>query len=177
MKGPVSEIVHDPGCGVLLVRAVFRDITSLSSRRNCSWQRVLSHGPSLGNLASGSLGTSGKDPDGLTSLCGRKSEQIVPLDVGGARHSENDVSKRASMSRADMDSPAKPAHDAWAPALVRDCAVPKSMNEDTWHDDSCTVKPRPCRPPTRCQKEPPFQMWRSSLPCAVPRRTLQAHRA
>ena len=81
-----------------------------------------------------------------------------------------------------MGSFAKLAH-AWAPVLVRDCSVPKSMNEDTWHDNSCTVKQRTSRPseiaspPTRCQKEPPFQMWRSGPPFAVAWRTLQARRA
>ena len=75
------------------------------------------------------------------------------------------------MCRADVDTSSKPAH-AWAPVHVRDCSVPKSMNEDTWHDDSCSVKPRRSRPsevaspPTRCQKEPPFQMWRSRPPFA-----------
>ena len=43
------------------------------------------------------------------------------------------------MCGADVDSSAKLAH-AWAPVLVRDCSVPKSMNEDTWHYNSCTVK-------------------------------------
>ena len=58
------------------------------------------------------------------------NEQRMQLDVGVARHSEQDASKRASVSRADVDSSAKLAH-AWAPVLVRDCSVPKSMNEDT----------------------------------------------
>ena len=49
------------------------------------------------------------------------------------------------MSRADVDSSAKPAH-AWVPVLIRDCSVAKSMDEDTWDDNSCTVKPRPNRP-------------------------------
>ena len=57
----------------------------------------------------------------------------MPLDVGVARHSEKDASKRESMSCADVGSSAKLAH-AWTPDLVRNCSVAKSIDEDTWHD-------------------------------------------
>ena len=72
----MKEIVHDPGCGVLLVRAVFLDTYKIKLSQV------------LGDLASGSHSTGGKDPDGLKSCGGRYSEQRMPLDVGAARHSE-----------------------------------------------------------------------------------------
>ena len=46
------------------------------------------------------------------------------------------------MCRADVGSYAKIAY-ACAPVLVRNCSVAESMEEDAWHDNSCTVKPRP----------------------------------
>ena len=86
-KGLVKEIVHDPGCGVLLVRAVFRDTNKFKLKK----ELFVAAGAALARARFGRSckwisRQSGKDPDGLTSFCGRYSEQSVPLDLGVARH-------------------------------------------------------------------------------------------
>ena len=61
-------------------------LTSSSSRRNCSWQLRALARAKFGRSCKWISRQSGKDPDGLTSFCGRYSEQSVPLDLGVARH-------------------------------------------------------------------------------------------
>ena len=162
----MKEIVHDPGCGVLLVRAVFRDIYKLKLKKELFVAAEDNRTePGLGDLASGSRGKVAK----------------IPMDwrlVAGAR--VNSVCRWMSASRDTQSKMHRNEH----PCVVPMWTVLRSLHmQVTWHDISCTVKPRPSRPleiaspPTRCQNEPTLQMWRSKPPFAVARRTLQAHRA
>ena len=124
MTQDVVRLWSELSCGTL---------TSSSSRRNCSWLLRALARARFEILQVAVMAPCGRDADGLTSFCERYREQPVPLDVGVARHSEKDASKRASMSRADVDSSAK-----LAPVLIRNCQVSISMDEVTWHDNSCT---------------------------------------
>ena len=157
-KGLVKEIVHDPGCG-----SVTR--TSSSSRRNCSWQLGAA-------LARAKFGRSCKwisrqivkDPDGLTSFCGRYSETVCA--VGSRRRATLRLrcieTSIHVWCRCGQFCEACTCMGASACSRLLGSEVHETRTRGTFY--SCTVKPRPSRPseiasqPTRCQKEPPFQI-------------------